>query len=92
MSFPEEQMTDTEERAIPILYTIGLVSFILCFMEIELSWSYPMVIFKYLSFAALTLHLLNWFQEYSGRQLLILALAFIIVVVTGYNAQQLSLL
>ena len=92
MSFPEEQMTDTEERAMPLIYTIGLVSFILCFMEIELSWSYPASPFKYLSFASLTLHLLNWIQQYSGRQLLMLAFAFIIVVIVGHNAQQMSLL
>lgn len=85
-------MSTTEDREMPILYTIGLVSYILCFMEVELSWSYPMTIFKYLSFAALTFHLLTWIQEYSGRQLLFVVVAFLIVVITGYNSHQLALL
>lgn len=85
-------MSTTEENEMPILYTIGLVSFILCFMEVELSWSYPMIFFKYLSFAALTFHLLTWIQEYSGRQLLFVVVAFLIVVITGYNSHQLALL
>lgn len=85
-------MSDIERKEIPILYAIGLVSFILCFMEIEVSWSYPMRAFKYLSLATITVHLLLWLRNYSSKQLLFIILALFIVGITGYNSHQLDLL
>ena len=85
-------MSTTKDIEMPILYSIGLVSFMLCFLKIELSWSYPAIVFKYFSYATLTIHLFTWIQKYAGRQLVFLGLAFFIVIITGYNAQQLSLL
>ena len=85
-------MSNTEEREMPMIYAIGLVSYILCFLEIEFSWSYPSVIFKYLSFAALTLYLIPSIQDYSSRQQLGIFVAFIVVLITGYNAHQFALL
>lgn len=85
-------MSDIKGKEMPILYAIGLVSFILCFLEIELSWSYPMRAFKYLSLATITVHLLLWLRNYSSKQLLFIILALFIVGITGYNSHQLDLL
>ncbi len=85
-------MSTTEDREMPVLYSIGLVSFMLCFLEVEVSWSYPAEIFKYLSLVALTLYLIPSIQEYSSRQQFGILVAFIVVVITGYNAHHLTLL
>ena len=90
-------MTNKQEIAsivkpVPVLYYIGLVSFILFFMEIELAWRYPTSIFKYISIISLAMHLLTVMKEYKPIQLITLSALFILTLYVGYNAQQITLL
>ena len=85
-------MGTVNKQQVPILYTIGLVSFILFFMEIELAWSYPKSVFKYIAILSLTFHVFLSLNKYNSRQLILLALLALLVVYVGFNAQQITLL
>lgn len=76
----------------PMLYYIGLISFIFCYMEVEVSWHYPKSVFQYISAACLFIHFLFSIRNYQGGQLFVLFFVALLTVIVGVNAQQTGLL
>lgn len=74
----------------PLLYYIGLMSYLLFFLNVEISWNYPGILFKYSSFVFLSLHLLQVFRLYNNKVQLMLFVTFLIIVVVGVKSEQLA--
>lgn len=75
-----------------IFYYIGLVSYMLYLLNVELIWSIPLGYgFMILSLLCLTIHLPLAILNYQGKSLIILFLVFLLSLLVGYNSQQLYL-
>lgn len=81
---------DSIQSPPPYLYYAGLVSYLLFFLNVEISWNYPSIIFKYLSFLFLSLHLLQILHLFSYKAQLFLSPFFLLVVIVGIIAEQLA--
>ncbi len=83
-------INDNIENVNPLLYYFGLVSYLLFFLNVEISWSYPGAPFKYLCFLFLSAHLIQVIKLYDPKELILLLLVSILVIIVGINAEQLA--
>jgi hypothetical protein len=83
---------DSDRMQIPIFYYVGLVSYILFYMQSMIAWEFYALPFKFLAIFCLLIHVLLVFRLYSPTFLLGIFISFIIIVFVGYNSEQLMLL
>lgn len=74
----------------PFLYYAGMVSYLLFFLNVEISWSYSGIPFKYLAFLLLSVHLLQVLSLYSRKEQFLLLLTLLLVSMVGLIAEQLA--
>lgn len=73
-----------------LIYYIGLVSFLLFTLNVEIIWYNSIFdLFKYIAFAFLTLSAFLSMNKYNGKENLLLLLVFCLVILVAYNSEQL---
>ena len=75
-----------------LLYYIGMISYILFFMNTEVIWTVPLFLFwGMLSMIILTFLLCLSVPKYTIKQLIFISIIFVIVLISGYNCKRLIL-
>lgn len=89
VQYEEDEVQSPTEN----LYFIGLVLYMLRYLDYETRWEIPgMLSFAMLllSFALLTIQLLQAFQRYSSREVPVVVFAFLVTLVAGFNSDMLE--